>query len=54
MDVIGELDYEVMRDAIKPLAEELAEWVNDPRKYGSPEEFIERQIILGFREEDTE
>jgi alpha-D-ribose 1-methylphosphonate 5-triphosphate diphosphatase PhnM len=54
MEVIGELDYEAMKKAIQPLAEELAQWINDPRRYESPEEFIERQIVLGFRDDDTE
>ena len=30
MDIVGEIDYEAMRNAIKPLAEEIAQYVFNP------------------------
>ena len=52
MDVIRELDYEAMKKTMQPLAEELAQRINDPRKYGSQEAFLQRQIELGFLERE--
>ena len=49
------IDYEAMKEAMKPLAEELAQRINNPRKYSSQEEFLQRQVELGFLEiEDIE
>ena len=42
------IDYEAMKEAMKPLAEELAQRINNPRKYSSQEEFLQRQVELGF------
>ncbi len=55
MEIITEWDYDAMKKAIQPLAEELARWINNPRKYSSEEEFLKRQCELGFIElEDIE
>ncbi len=55
MDIIRQYDYNAMRQSIQPLAEELAKWINNPRKYGSEEDFLKRQCELGFLElEDIE
>ena len=52
MDVIRDLDYEAMQQAMKPLAEELSRVINNPRNYSSPDVFLQRQIDLGFLEFD--
>lgn len=55
MNIIRELDYETMKKAMQPLAEELAQYINNPRKYLSEEAFLKRQVELGFLElEDIE
>ncbi len=55
MNIIRKLDYETMKKAMKPLAEELAQYINNPRKYPCEEAFLKRQNELGFLEpEDLE
>jgi len=49
------IDYVAMKKTMQPLAEELAKYINNPRKYPCEEEFLKRQVELGFLEiEDIE
>lgn len=52
LQIILKMDYDVMKKAIQPLAEELAQRINNPRKYSTEEEFLKRQVELGFLEPD--
>ena len=52
LQIICPIDYEAMKKAIQPLAEELARYINNPRKYPSEEAFLKRQVELGFIEID--
>ena len=55
LQIICPIYYDAMKKAMQPLAEELAQFINNPRKYPTEEAFLQRQVELGFLEiEDIE